>query len=55
MIPEVGPITAQALLKRFGSLRGVFAATAQDLTKVDGIGPKQAKKLASFFSRRDIR
>lgn len=55
MIPEVGPDMAQALLKRFGSLRAVFAATAQDLTKIDGIGPKQAKKLASFFSRREIR
>jgi len=55
MIPEVGPDMAQALLRRFGSLRAVFAATAQDLTKIDGIGPKQAKKLASFFSRREIR
>lgn len=55
MIPDVGPTTAQALLKRFGSLRGVFAATAADLTKIDGIGPKKAKMLVSFFSRREIR
>jgi Fanconi anemia group M protein len=55
MIPEIGPNTAKALLKRFGSLRGVFAANVQDLTKIDGIGPKKAKKIASFFSRREIR
>lgn len=55
MIPEIGPVTARALLKRFGSLRGVFAANAQDLTKVDGIGPKRAKKIVAFFSRREIR
>ena len=53
MVPEIGPVTARALLKRFGSLRGVFAATAQDLTKVDGIGPKKAKMIASLFSRRE--
>ena len=55
MIPEIGPITAQALLRRFGSLRDVFAANAQDLTKIDGIGPKKAKKIALFFSRREAR
>jgi Fanconi anemia group M protein len=53
MVPEIGPVTARALLKRFGSLRGVFAANAQDLTKVDGIGPKKAKMIASLFSRRE--
>ena len=55
MVPEIGPVTARALLKRFGSLRGVFAANAQDLTKVDGIGPKKAKMIASLFSRREGR
>jgi Fanconi anemia group M protein len=55
MIPEIGPVTARALLKRFGSLRSVFAASAQELTKIDGIGPKRAKKIASFLSRRETR
>jgi Fanconi anemia group M protein len=55
MVPEIGPVTARALLKRFGSLRGVFAANAQDLTKVDGIGPKKAKMIASLFSHREGR
>lgn len=55
MIPEIGPVTARALLKRFGNLRGVFAANAQELTKIDGIGPKKAKKIASFISRREVR
>lgn len=55
MIPEIGPLTARALLKRFGNLRGVFGANVQDLTKIDGIGPKKAKKIASFFARREPR
>ncbi len=55
MVPEIGPATARSLLKRFGNLRGVFAANVQDLTKIDGIGPKKAKKIASFFSRREVR
>lgn len=55
MIPEIGAETARALLKRFGNLRGVFAANAQDLTKIDGIGPKKAKQIASFMSRRETR
>lgn len=55
MIPEIGPLTARALLKRFGNLRGVFSANVQDLIKIEGIGPKKAKKIASFFSRRDVR
>lgn len=55
MVPEIGPLTARALLKRFGNLKGVFSANVQDLTKIEGIGPKKAKKIASFFSRRDSR
>lgn len=55
MIPEVGAMTAKALLRRFGSLRGVFGAGATDLTKIDGIGPKKAKKIAAFLAGRSPR
>jgi len=49
LLPDIGPATAKALLKRFGNLRGVFSASSRDLNTVDGIGPKKAKQLAAFF------
>ncbi|MEW5702929.1 MAG: helix-hairpin-helix domain-containing protein [Candidatus Zixiibacteriota bacterium] len=55
LIPDVGPVTARALLKRFGNLRALFAATANELTKIDGIGPKKAKKMAAFFGGKNLR
>lgn len=55
MIPEIGPTSAKALLRRFGNLKGVFAANANDLTKIEGIGPKKAKKIAAFLSGRGLR
>ncbi|MBI3872695.1 MAG: hypothetical protein HY304_06435 [candidate division Zixibacteria bacterium] len=54
MLPLVGPVTAKSLLKRFGSLRGVFSASDKDLTKIDGIGPKKAKKIAAFLAGRGV-
>lgn len=49
-LPDVGPSTAKALLKKYGSLRAVFGATSKDLTRIPGIGPKKAKRLAAFLS-----
>ena len=48
-LPDVGSSTASAVMKMYGSLRTLFSATASDLTKVDGIGPKKAKKIVSIF------
>lgn len=47
-VPEVGPAIAKAMIKKYGTLRAVFAASAKDLTQVEGIGPKKAKKIAEF-------
>lgn len=55
LIPDVGPVTARALIKRFGNLRTLFATTSNDLTKIDGIGPKKAKKIAAFFAGKGMR
>ncbi|HUU44458.1 MAG TPA: ERCC4 domain-containing protein [Acidobacteriota bacterium] len=49
LVPDVGLSTARAMLERFGSLREIFSASAKELAKVDGLGPKRAKKIAAFF------
>lgn len=48
-LPDVGPAMASAVMKMYGSLRTLFSATASDLTKVEGIGPKKAKKIVDVF------
>lgn len=51
LIPEVSPSTARAMLQRFGNLRDLFSATTKDLTKITGLGPRKAKKIATFFDK----
>ncbi len=44
-VPGVGPQTRRRLLRRFGSVESVRAASRDDLTDVDGIGDATAKTL----------
>ena len=48
-IPEVGPTTAKALAKKYDSLRALFSTSAKDLTTVEGIGQKKARKIVEFL------
>ncbi len=48
-LPDVGPAMAEAVIKMFGSLRTLFSATASDLTKISGLGPKKAQKIIEVF------
>lgn len=47
-IPGVGDVTRKKLLRSFGSLRAVRAASREDLTNV--VGQKLAETIASIFS-----
>jgi excinuclease ABC subunit C len=49
-IPGVGAATAQTLLKHFKSVAQLKKATPEELREVDGVGPKLADTIHSFFS-----
>ncbi len=49
-LPTVGPKAAQALLAHFGSPRGVFSASREQLLSVKGIGPKSADAILAALS-----
>lgn len=49
-IPGLGPARRAALLKAFGSVRAMRAASAQELAGVSGIGPALAEVIAARLS-----
>jgi DNA ligase (NAD+) len=49
-IRHVGERTAQALAEEFGSMDALIAATEEELTRVNDIGPKVAATVREFFS-----
>jgi excinuclease ABC subunit C len=48
-IPGVGHGRRKALLKHFGSVKGVRAATIEQLAEVDGLGPAVAERIHAFL------
>jgi len=44
-VPGIGPQTRQRLLRRFGSVESVRAASREDLTDVDGVGDATAETI----------
>jgi excinuclease ABC subunit C len=44
-IPGIGPKRKKALIKRFGSLRAIAAATTDELTQVEGISREIAERV----------
>ncbi len=48
-IPGVGPATKRDLLRHFGSLKKIKAASLQELQEVSGVGPATATQIHSFF------
>ncbi|MFQ6671918.1 MAG: DNA-processing protein DprA [Candidatus Tectimicrobiota bacterium] len=47
-VPDVGSITTHSLLEAFGSPRRIFRASKEALQAVDGVGPKLARRIATF-------
>ncbi len=50
-IPGVGPKLEATLLSRFGSVRRIAAASADDLRTVPGVGPKLARRILEALGR----
>jgi DNA ligase (NAD+) len=49
-IPQVGETTAEALARTFGSISALAAATDEELTAVEGVGPTVAAAVRDFFA-----
>lgn len=49
-VPGVGPARQKALIKAFGSLKGVRAASVEEIASVPGIGPRLARAIAAALS-----
>ena len=48
-VPGLGPAKRDALIKHFGSLKNLKAASADELTQVQGVGPSLASKIREHF------
>jgi len=46
-VPGLGPARRRALLKKFGSVRALSAAPAQEIATVQGIGPRLAETIVT--------
>jgi excinuclease ABC subunit C len=52
-VPGLGPARRAALLKKFGSVKALSAASAEDIASVPGIGPRLAETVAGALRRAD--
>ncbi len=48
-LPGIGPVKRRALLRHFGSLRAVRAASEEELARVRGISARDAAAIRGFF------
>ena len=52
--PGIGETRKTALLKRFGSIQRLRAATLDQIAAVPGFGPKSAQDLRRFLDARSV-
>ena len=50
-IPGVGPSRRKALLRQFGSLKALTAASPEEIAAVDGFGPTLAREIHQALSK----
>jgi excinuclease ABC subunit C len=50
-VPGIGPKRKKALIKRFGSLKGIAAASVEDLAAVDGMTQDIAERVHEQIGR----
>ena len=50
-LPQINTQTARKLLKHFGSPEKIFTATTEELMKIEGLGPKIAKRIRLLLSK----
>ncbi|WP_461462757.1 DEAD/DEAH box helicase [Methanobrevibacter sp.] len=48
-LPNIGPVTAKKLLERFGTVKNVLNASAEELQEVEGIGLKTAENIVKVI------
>ena len=53
-IPLVGETVAKALVRQFGSMDAIMAATDADITAIRGIGPEIASSVTAAFADPDM-
>lgn len=54
MIPGLGPIKAESLIGRFGTIWQVLCAMPEDLAEVPGVGINEATKWLQLIGRTDV-
>jgi DNA ligase (NAD+) len=54
-IPDVGWITAQNLVRHFGTVDALMNASQEELVEAEGIGPERAEAIAEWFRDEDNR
>jgi excinuclease ABC subunit C len=49
VVPGIGPKRKRALLRKFGSVRGIKQASVEEISRTDGINPALAAKLKEYL------
>ena len=54
MVPGIGPIKAEAMVARFGTVWNIMGSTPETLATVKGVGTKEATRWLRLIGRSDV-